>query len=44
MEVANYCAIAGVSILLLLGCLLHLIENDTSLLRQSEDFSVLFMC
>lgn len=29
MEVANYCVIAGVSILLLLGCLLHLIENDT---------------
>lgn len=28
MEVANYCVIAGVSVLLLLGCQLHLIEND----------------
>ena len=28
MEVANYCIIAGLSILFLLGCLIHLNEND----------------
>ena len=28
MEVVSYCVVAGLSILLLVGCLLHLIEND----------------
>ena len=28
MEVANYCAVAGLSILFLLGYLVHLKEND----------------
>ena len=28
MEVVNYCVVAGLSILVLLGCILHLVEND----------------
>lgn len=38
MEVANYCVIAGVSILLLLGCLLHLIENDIFSMKTIRRF------
>ena len=39
MEVVNYCVVAGLSILLLVGCILHLVENDifsTKIIRKFE--------
>lgn len=38
MEVVNYCVIAGVSVLLLVGCLLHLIENDIFSIKTIHKF------
>ena len=38
METTNYCVIAGSSILFLVGCLVHLSENDTFSLETIKKF------
>lgn len=38
MEVANYCIVTGISILFLIGCLMHLNENDTFSTRTIRKF------
>lgn len=38
MKTTNYCAVAGISILFLIGCLMHLKENDVFSLKTTSKF------
>ena len=47
METNNYCATAGISIIILVGCLMHLIENDIFSITKIKKFRrliVVLMC